>query len=217
MTYPSLTPYYGLGSFGRTGAAILISSPRTKNGSQGRIYAWMKNHGQGQQYINFLEQKISEDYTDQINFLGDFNKWCNSKIVKGKMRLIPGTEIGTKTVDEEPVIVETLLGEDYIHFYGKMYGIWIPDKMILKRNHYEWFARMSPEQIFQSQIILAKYIVLALAPDSHMGVIEPLQNKPDWISFWRVPLTSGTLNIWGPMPQNLGNDVPRATNSGNLN
>ena len=54
MTYPSLTPYYGLGSYGRTGAAILISSPRTKNGSQGRIYAWMKNHGQGQQYINFL-------------------------------------------------------------------------------------------------------------------------------------------------------------------
>lgn len=176
-----------------------------------------KNNETVKQYIHFLEQKISEDYTDQINFLGDFNKWCNSKIVKGKMRLIPGTEVGTKTVDEEPVIVETLLGEDYIHFYGKMYGIWIPDKMILKRNHYEWFARMSPEQIFQSQFILAKYIVLALAPDSHMGIIEPLQNKPDWISFWRVPLTSGTLNIWGPMPQNLGNDVPRAKNAGDLN
>jgi len=169
------------------------------------------------QYINYLEQKISEDYTAQTHFLGDFDKWCNTKIANGKMRLIPGTEIGKKTVDDEPVIVETLLGEDYIHFYGKMYGIWIPDKMILKRRHYEWFARMSPEQIIQSQFILAKYIVLALAPDSHMGVIEPLQNQPDWISFWRVPLTNGTLNVWGPMPQNLGNHVPRATNSGNMN
>jgi len=54
MGFPSLTPTYGLGSYGRTGAGILISSPRTKNGSQGRIYAWMKNHGQGQQYIQFL-------------------------------------------------------------------------------------------------------------------------------------------------------------------
>jgi hypothetical protein len=54
MTWPSLTPSYGLGSYGRTGPALLISSPRTKNGSQGRIYAWMKNHGQGQQYIWFL-------------------------------------------------------------------------------------------------------------------------------------------------------------------
>ena len=169
------------------------------------------------QYINFLEQKISEDYTDCTHFLGDFDKWCNAKIEKGKMRLIPGTEVGTKTVDEEPVIVETLLGEDYIHFYGKMYGIWIPDKMILKRSYYEWFARMSPEQIFKSQIILAKYMVLALAPDSKMGVIEPLTNNPDWISFWRVPLTNGTLNIWGPMPQNLGNNVPRSISSGNMN
>ena len=58
MTYPSLTPTYGLGSYGRTGPAILISSPRTKNGSQGRIYAWMKNHGQGQQYIDFLINAI---------------------------------------------------------------------------------------------------------------------------------------------------------------
>jgi hypothetical protein len=52
--YPVLTPTYGLGSYGRTGAAVLISSPRTKNGSQGRIYAWMKNQGQGQQYVEFL-------------------------------------------------------------------------------------------------------------------------------------------------------------------
>jgi hypothetical protein len=52
--YPVLTPTYGLGSGARTGAAILISSPRTKNGSQGRIYAWMKNNGQGPQYIQFL-------------------------------------------------------------------------------------------------------------------------------------------------------------------
>ena len=52
--YPSLNPTYGLGSYGRTGAAVLISSPRTKNGSQGRIYAWMKNHGQGQEYVQFL-------------------------------------------------------------------------------------------------------------------------------------------------------------------
>jgi hypothetical protein len=54
MTYPSLVPTYGLGSYSRTGPAILISSPRTKNGSQGRIYAYMKRIGQGEQYIDFL-------------------------------------------------------------------------------------------------------------------------------------------------------------------
>lgn len=54
----SLTPTYGLGSSARTGAAILISSPRTHLGSQGRIYAYMKSIGQGQQYIDFLKSLL---------------------------------------------------------------------------------------------------------------------------------------------------------------
>ena len=53
--FPSLAPTYGLGSSARTGSAILISSPRTRIGSQGRIYAYMKSIGQGQQYIDFLK------------------------------------------------------------------------------------------------------------------------------------------------------------------
>ena len=56
--FPALTPTYGLGSYGRTGPAVLISSPRTKNGSQGRIYAYMKRIGQGPQYIDFLIKVI---------------------------------------------------------------------------------------------------------------------------------------------------------------
>jgi hypothetical protein len=76
---------------------------------------------------------------------------------------------------------------------------------------------MSPEQIFESQFILAKYFVLALAPDSHMGVIEPMDNAdPKWIDFWQVPLANKTLNVFGPKPQFLGNNIPRAKNAGNL-
>ena len=52
--YPVLSPTYGLGSYGRTGPALLISSPRTKLGSQGRIYSYMKKIGKQQEYINFL-------------------------------------------------------------------------------------------------------------------------------------------------------------------
>ena len=56
--YPVLTPSYGLGSYGRTGPALLIGSSRNKNGSQGRIFAYMKRIGQGQHYINFLLNAI---------------------------------------------------------------------------------------------------------------------------------------------------------------
>ena len=167
------------------------------------------------EFIHFMEQSISDDYTAQTNFLGEFDRWCKNKIEKSQVRLIPGTDVGTRTIDDEPVTVDTLLSENYIHFYGKMYGIWIPDRQILKRKHYEWFTRMSPEQIFQSNFILAKYFVLALAPDSH---IENLENpNPKWVSFWKVPLLNNTERVFGMMPQNLGNNVPRSKNTGDLN
>uniref|UniRef100_A0A6C0AQE3 Uncharacterized protein n=1 Tax=viral metagenome TaxID=1070528 RepID=A0A6C0AQE3_9ZZZZ len=67
MTFPSLTPTYGLESRGRTGMAILIGGPRTKNGSQGRIYAWMKQHGQGPQYIQFLINASGVKYLPRVS------------------------------------------------------------------------------------------------------------------------------------------------------
>ena len=177
-----------------------------------------KNNAVLNEYIDFMQRIISDDYTAQSKFLGDFDRWCNKRISLKRLRLIPGTDVGTKTVDEEPVTVDTLLSEDYIHFYPKMYGIWIPADQILSRRKFEWFARMSPQQIFQGNFILAKYIVLATAPDAKMGLIEPLENQPDWISFWKIPINSGshTLNLWGTKPMGLGNNVPRAKNAGNL-
>ena len=56
--YPSLTPTYSLGSSARTGPAILIGSRNSKIGTQARIYAWMKSHGEGPQYIQFLIKVI---------------------------------------------------------------------------------------------------------------------------------------------------------------
>ena len=43
-SYPSLTPMYGLGSGNRVIGSIGISSPRTKNGSAGRVYANLKRN-----------------------------------------------------------------------------------------------------------------------------------------------------------------------------
>jgi hypothetical protein len=185
-----------------------------------RFFGAKKNNEVLAQYIEFMQRIISDDYTAQSEFLGDFNRWCNKRVTTKRLRLIPGTDVGIKTMDEDPVTVDTLLGEDYIHFYPKMYGIWIPADQILKRVKYEWFARMSVNQIFQGNFILAKYIVLATAPDAKQGIIEPLitmeGGKPDWISFWKVPATNKTLNVFGQMPMGLGDNVPRAKNAGNL-
>ena len=170
-------------------------------------------------YIHHIQQLVSNDYTAEAEFTGGYNKWINDKISrKGQgIRLIPGTDVGTKTLDEEPVIIDNLLNQNYIRFYENSYGIWIPADQILKRNNYEWFARLSQKQIFESDTILAKYIILTVAPNMSANVIVNNNSNsllPDWISFWRVPATNGTLNLYGHMPSGLGDNVRRSTSTG---
>lgn len=65
--FPSLTPAYGLGSYGRTGAALTISSPRNKIGSQYRIYAFYKRNGQGNLYEQYLIDALGLKYLPNVN------------------------------------------------------------------------------------------------------------------------------------------------------
>ena len=55
-SYPSLTPMYGLGSGSRVVGAIALSSPRTKNGSAGRVYAYLKNRIGPTNALNYIQQ-----------------------------------------------------------------------------------------------------------------------------------------------------------------
>ena len=148
--------------------------------------------------IDFMQRTISADYTDQTNFLGDFNRWCNSRIQNQQINLIPGKLIGTKTMNDERILVDDLLSTEYIDLYSKTYGIYIPSKDILKRTHYEWFARLSQKQVLESNVIISKYILLANTPSAVKGVIEPVtDNKPNWISYWQIPSGFG---LWGMKP-----------------
>lgn len=149
--------------------------------------------------IDFMQRTISSDYTAQSEFLGEFNRWCNSRVQKHEINLIPGKMIGTKDMDDKMILVDNLLSNDYIELYSQAYGIYIPAKEIVNRVHYEWFARMSQQQVLESNVIICKYILLASAKDLNKGTIEPMENKPkNWIGYWQVPSGFG---LWGMKPQ----------------
>jgi len=147
--------------------------------------------------LDFMQRTISNDYTAQTEFLGEFNRWIQYRVKKQLITLIDGKMIGTRTMEDEPILVDHLLSNNYLDIYANAYGIYIPADEILKRRHYEWFARLSQRQILESKIIICKYILLANTPYVPNGVIEPFKKKPNWVSFWRVP--SGAP-YWGLKP-----------------
>lgn len=148
--------------------------------------------------IDFMQRTISNDNTSQNEFLGEFNRWCELRIKHRQINLIDGKLIGTKTMDETPILVDDLLSNNYLDLYSKAYGIYIPAQEILNRNKFEWYARLSVTQVLESRVIISKYILLANTPDKTTGVIEPLENKPSWIGYWKIP--SGFW-LWGLKPE----------------
>jgi hypothetical protein len=62
MTWPSLTPTYGLGSGARIIGATAISCPRTKIGSIGRVYAFLKAHNSEFYALNYIQKSIYGPY-----------------------------------------------------------------------------------------------------------------------------------------------------------
>ena len=147
--------------------------------------------------MDFMQRTISNDYTAQAEFLGEFNRWIQYRVNKHQVTLIDGKMIGTRSMEDEPILVDDLLSNNYLDLYSNAYGIYIPANEILNRRHYEWFARLSQRQILESKVIICKYILLANTPNVPNGVIEPFRKKPNWVSFWRMPLGAP---LWGLKP-----------------
>jgi hypothetical protein len=159
---------------------------------------------------SFIERTSSHDYTAETKFLGNYDKWCKQRIENGTMNMIEGVEIGTKTIDERPIILDDLMSNHYLDLYQGTYGILIPADEILNRRKYEWFARMSQKQVMESDTIIGNYLLLANS--SEQGILEPLEpltnraieNK--FVGFWKTPLQ----DVWGLKPNLLGNNMTKA-------
>ena len=158
--------------------------------------------------IEKIQRTISDDYTAQSVFLGDYNRWILKQVEKNKIYLVDGKLIGTKTIDDEPILVDDLLSNNYIKLYSGADGIYIPSDEILNRRNYEWFARLSPAQVLESKMIISKYILVANIPGVQSGQIEAYQGEnkkivEDEVTYWRVP--SGAP-VYGLRPLGLGDN-----------
>lgn len=113
------------------------------------------------QLMLYLERLNSTDYTNEQDFLGQIDRYCYQLIQGNKIYCIKGEKLGVKDKKHNPVLIDNLLQSSYISFDSSLQGILIPDKDILKRTKYQWFPRLSINQIYESNIILAKYMIIA--------------------------------------------------------
>ena len=159
---------------------------------------------------NFIQRTASHDYTADVKFSGEYEKWCSQSIENKKINLIEGVEIGTKTIDEKQIVVDDLMSNHYLNLYQGTYGVLIPSDEILSRVKFEWFARMSPKQVLESDTIIGNYLLLSQTDEK--GILEPLEpltNKAveqKFVSFWKTPLD---VPVWSLKPNFLGDNMTK--------
>jgi len=158
---------------------------------------------------NFIQRTASHDYTADVKFLGEFDKWTKQRIHNKTMNMIDGQEIGTKSIEEKQIVVDDLMSNHYLDLYQGTYGVLIPAEEILNRVKFQWFARMSQKQVLESDTIIGNYLLLSLTPEK--GILEPLEptmNKKiesNFVSFWKTPLQ----DVWGLKPSGLGDNMSK--------
>jgi len=156
---------------------------------------------------NYIQIITSHDHTAESKFLGQYDRWCMKKVEEGKINLIDGHEIGTKTIDDKQIILDDLMSNNYLDLYKGTYGILIPSDEILNRTKFEWFARMSTKQVVESDTIIGNYFLLSIGPQKEQGILEPLKvDDSKFVGFWKLP---SSAPYYGLKPNFLGDNLTR--------
>lgn len=126
-----------------------------------KILGCKKNSATMKEFTSYLEILTGTDYTNEADFLGKSNTWLNLKHKQKKITLICGKLFGAEDIEGNEINVDRLMGDSFIKFSANKYAIYIPDDEIVKRTKYQWFARLSQQQLRNCDTILAKHLLIA--------------------------------------------------------
>lgn len=102
-------------------------------------------------YANWLEHSISTDYTADAFFRKEPNELS---------RNIPDSLLGMADASGSPVTLDRLMGSSFVKISPDAYGVYIPEEQLLRSTKYQWFARLSVEQVLESNTMAGKLILL---------------------------------------------------------
>jgi hypothetical protein len=110
-------------------------------------------------FIEYQEY-ISSDDKHSSNYFGiHLGNWLNEHYKLGNINLVDGKKIGIKNKNDDEIHIGTLLGINAIDYDSGLLGIYIDAENISKYTKYQWFDRMSTDQILDSNLAISQYIL----------------------------------------------------------
>jgi len=109
-----------------------------------------KNCHKMKEFISYLEIINSNDFTSEFDFMQKDNVWINYELHNNNINLISGEILGTKDIYQKPVTIDSLISENLPSFHASCLCVYIDNVELLKRPKFNWFCRLSPEQVLNS-------------------------------------------------------------------
>ena len=96
--------------------------------------------------------------------------FCENYFVSKQIPVIDGGLIGTKS-KTGPVVLEDLMSDQVLDLTDNNIGLYMPDEVLKKRIHYQWFCKMSESQVLECNCAFSYYI-LGVKKDCDCNRIE---------------------------------------------
>ena len=116
-----------------------------------------KNNNILKNYIHFLEECNSSSFTEENLFLQKENKY----IQENKIPKISGKLIGSKNINNEIVLLDNLMSSIPLKLDYNTNGLYIPKNELLTRIKYQWFNRLSLEQVLNTNTQITSHILFS--------------------------------------------------------
>jgi len=122
-----------------------------------------------EEMVHYLKHRnLNPHFSSEVEFLGQTSTWLIDQIKQDKIKLLGGELIGVKTRKQKPILLEDLMGEEYLEISPNVYGIYIPAEEILDRTKYQWFAALSAEDVLNSTAVVVKYLKASIIDIFHL-------------------------------------------------
>lgn len=111
--------------------------------------AGRKNCHKIRELMDYQKEIAERDYSADHDF----------HTFKNPVPVLDGSYLGTISAKREPILIQHLLGTSPVDIHRDAYAIYLPSNDILNRTAFNWFARMSVEQILNSALVISKFII----------------------------------------------------------
>ena len=97
-------------------------------------------------------------FSDELRVRGLIQYKIKEWVYAQKMNMVDGKMIGIKTNKNKQILLEDLCEESYLDLHPRAVGIYIPADEVLKRTKYEWLTNIQPNELLNTNLIIAKYM-----------------------------------------------------------